>query len=147
MVVRPDFNLEDLIWKRDLVTLRDKLKNWSPSALARVIADLSTDDEMIVLRILPWELAADTFELLDLAGHERLLKAMGQEELALLLNSMPDDRTLLLGELPANITKQLLTQLNAEERAIAVTLLGYPERSIGRLMTPDYIAVKPTWSL
>ena len=72
---------------------------------------------------------------------------MGQEELALLLNSMaPDDRTLLLAELPANITKQLLTQLNAEERAIAVTLLGYPERSIGRLMTPDYIAVKPTWS-
>lgn len=148
MVVQTDFNLKDLIRKRDLVTLRDKLKNWSPSALARVIADLSTDDQMIVLRILPRELAADTFELLDLAGHERLLKAMGQEELALLLNSMaPDDRTLLLGELPANITKQLLTQLNAEERAVAVTLLGYPERSIGRLMTPDYIAVKPTWSI
>ena len=66
---------------------------------------------------------------------------------ALLNNVAPDDRTLLLGELPANMTRQLLTHLSPEERAVAVTLLGYPERSIGRLMTPDYIAVEPNWSI
>ena len=53
----------------------------------------------------------------------------------------------LLEELPANMTKQLLAQLTPEERAIAVSLLGYPERSIGRLMTPDYIAVRQKWSI
>lgn len=103
---------------------------------------------MVVLRILPRDLTADVFELLDLPGQEQLLKAMGREETAGLLNNMaPDDRTLLLEELPANMTKQLLAQLTPEERAVAVSLLGYPERSIGRLMTPDYIAVREEWSL
>jgi magnesium transporter len=67
---------------------------------------------------------------------------MGQEEWAALLNNVaPDDRTLLLGELPANMTRQLLTRLSQEERAVAVILLGYPECSIGRLMTPDYLSI------
>ncbi|MDE3051329.1 MAG: magnesium transporter, partial [Nitrospirota bacterium] len=113
-----------------------------------VIADLSTEDQVIVFRILPRELAAEAFEWVDVSGQERLLKAMGQEELAALLNSMaPDDRTMLLEELPANMTKQLLAHLTPEERAVAVTLLGYPEHSIGRLMTPDYIAVREDWSV
>ena len=68
---------------------------------------------------------------------------MGQEERAALLNNVaPDDRTLLLGELPANMTRQLLTRLSQEERAVAVILLGYPERCIGRLMTPDYLLLR-----
>jgi magnesium transporter len=83
-----------------------------------------------------------------LPGQEQSLKAMGQEELAGLLNNMaPDDRTLLLEELPANMTKQLLAQLMPTEPAVAVSLLGYPEGSIGRLTTPDYIAVRQQWSL
>ena len=45
------------------------------------------------------------------------------------------------------MTRQLLTHLSPDERAVALTLLGYPEDSIGRLMTPDYIAVKLTWSI
>ena len=65
---------------------------------------------------------------------------MGQEERAALLNNVaPDDRILLPGELPANMTRQLITRLSQEERAVAVILLGYPERSTGRLMTPDYL--------
>jgi magnesium transporter len=103
---------------------------------------------MVVLRILPRNLAAHVFELLELSDQEQLFKAMGQEELAGLLNNMaPDDRTLLLEELPAIMTKQLLAQLTPQERAVAVSLLGYPEGSIGRLMTPDYIAVRTQWTL
>jgi magnesium transporter len=65
---------------------------------------------------------------------------MKQEERTALLNNVaPDDRTLLPGELPANKTRHLLTRLSQEERAVAVILLGYHERSIGRLMTPDYL--------
>lgn len=148
MVVRSQSELDEILRKRDLVALREMLKNLSPWALVLVMTELATEDQVIILRILPRELAADAFESLDLPEQERLLKAMGQEELAALLNNMaPDDRTLLLGELPANMTRQILTHLSPEERAVAVTLLGYPERSIGRLMTPDYIAVEPTWSI
>lgn len=103
------------------------------------MAELTIEDQLIVLRVLPRELAADVFESLDLSVQEQLLKAMGREELAALLNNMaPDDRTLLLGELPANMTRQLLAHLSPEERAVAVTLLGYPEHSIGRLMPGLY---------
>jgi magnesium transporter len=59
----------------------------------------------------------------------------------------PDDRTVLLEELPAAATKQMLALLNDEERAEAVKLLGYPDGSVGRLMTPHYIAVRPSWSV
>jgi magnesium transporter len=148
MVVRTPSELEEMLRNRDLVALREMLKNLSPWAIVLVMAELTTEDQLIVLRILPRELAADVFESLDRSVQEQLLKAMGREELAALLNNMaPDDRTLLLGELPANMTRQLLTHLSPEERAVAITLLGYPEHSIGRLMTPDYIAVEQSWSI
>ena len=59
----------------------------------------------------------------------------------------PDDRTTFLEELPAEATRQLLALLTPEERAVAVPLLGYPEGSIGRLMTPHYVAVKEDWTV
>jgi magnesium transporter len=59
----------------------------------------------------------------------------------------PDDRTMFLEELPAEVTRQLLTLLTPDERAVAVRLLGYPEASIGRLMTPHYIAVREDWTV
>ena len=77
---------------------------------------------------------------------KRLVKAMATEEVAKILNEMaPDDRTALLDELPAAVTRQLLNLLTPQERSIAVSLLGYPEGSIGRLMTPDYVRVRPEW--
>ncbi len=148
MVIQFPQQISKILRERDFVALRKALRNWSPSAVARILEGLSIEDKMVVLRILPRDLAADVFELLDLSSQEPLLRAMGREESAGVLNNMaPDDRTLLLEELPANMTKQLLSQLTPEERAIAVSLLGYPEGSIGRLMTPDYIAVREQWSL
>jgi len=79
---------------------------------------------------------------------ERLLKGLGNEEVAAILNEMsPDDRTALLEDLPGSAARQMITLLSPDERKIAVTLLGYPEDSVGRLMTPDYIAVKPGWTI
>ena len=73
---------------------------------------------------------------------------MAQDDVAALLNNMaPDDRTDLLEELPAAVTKQMLSLLTPEERIIAISLLGYPEDSIGRLMTPDYVSVRQNWTV
>jgi magnesium transporter len=64
------------------------------------------------------------------------------------LNSMaPDDRTVFLEELPASVTRQLLALLTPAERSVALTLLGYPDDSIGRLMTPHYISVREDWTI
>lgn len=102
--------------------------------------------QAIVLRVLPRQTAAAVFEFLDRATQLRLLKALGQQEFADILNNMaPDDRTTLLEESPAVMTKQLLAVLYQKERAVAVCLLGYPKGSIGRLMTPQHVAIKQDW--
>ena len=147
-MVQSPFELEEVLAKRDFAALRESLKNWAPHDLARLIQPLSREDQLIILRVLPRNLAAEVFEFLDLESQQQLLRAMGQEQVAAILNEMaPDDRTLLLEELPATMTKQMLALLTPEERRVAVTLLGYPEGSIGRIMTPDYIAVKQDWTV
>src|SRR5207249_5260715 len=87
--------------------------------------------------------AADVFEYLDFDAQQKLQHAMAHEQVVAILNEMsPDDRTAFLEELPSAAARQLIRLLTPEERRIAQSLLGYPEDSVGRLMTPDFIAVK-----
>jgi magnesium transporter len=103
---------------------------------------------VLAFRILPRGRAAAVFEYLSRATQQSLLKAMAQDEVADILNRMaPDDRTMFLSELPANATKQLLALLTTGERQQAVQLLGYPAGTVGRLMTPEYIAVREEWTV
>src|SRR6185436_8084058 len=99
-------------------------------------------------RILPQQLAADVFEYLSFEEQEELVRGLGQEELVKILNEMaPDDRTALLEELPAPVVTRLLKLLAPQERSVAQTLLNYPENSVGRLMTPDFIAIQDDWTV
>src|SRR5262249_21789047 len=128
--------------------LRDLVRNRHASDLASALTDLGTEDQVVVFRIIPRKHAAAVFEYLSLEQQEALLKAMAQEDVAALLNNMsPDDRTMFLEELPAAVTRQLLTLLTPPERSVALRLLGYPEDSIGRLMTPHYISVREHWTI
>jgi len=137
-----------LLDARDLGTLKEVLSDWTPADIAELISDLPEHEQALIFRILPRDLAADVFEYIDFDMQESLLKGLGKEEVAAILNEMsPDDRTALLEDLPGSVARQMITLLSAEERKVAVKLLGYPEESIGRLMTPDYIAVKPEWTL
>jgi len=137
-----------LLDARDLGTLKEVLSDWTPADIAELISDLPEHEQALIFRILPRDLAADVFEYIDFDMQERLLKGLGNEEVAAILNEMsPDDRTALLEDLPGSAARQMITLLSPEERKIAVTLLGYPEDSVGRLMTPDYIAVKPGWTI
>jgi magnesium transporter len=138
--------IKSLIDSRALGTLKEVLSDWTPADIAELITSLPENDQAIVFRILPRDLAADTFEYLEFDTQESLLKGMAKEEVAAILNEMsPDDRTALLEELPGSVARQMITLLSADERKIATTLLGYPEQSAGRLMTPDYITIKPDW--
>jgi magnesium transporter len=140
--------IESLIAERKLSILKEILSDWTPADIADLIVDLPEQDKVIVFRVLPVDLVTDTFEHLEFDTQEELLKAMGNEEVASILNDMsPDDRTALLEELPGTYAKRLIQLLSADERKVAQTLLGYPENSVGRLMTPDYIAVKQDWSV
>jgi magnesium transporter len=108
--LQPD--LEGIIRARDFSALRGKLATWEAADLARLIISLPVEDQVIVFRVLPRGLAADVFEYLDLAAQELLLKTMATDDVAALLNDMaPDARTHLLDELPAAVTKQMLSLL------------------------------------
>jgi magnesium transporter len=147
-VARPADELAVVVRQRDFGKLRDMVRNRPASDLATALTDLPVEDQVVVFRVLPRQDAAATFEYLAREAQEALLKAMAQEDVAAILNNMaPDERTMFLEELPASATQQLLAMLTPDERSVAVTLLGYPEGSVGRLMTPDYIAVRQHWTV
>jgi magnesium transporter len=147
-IARPADELAAIVHTRDYTKLRDLIRNRPPEHLASLLGDLGIEDQVVVFRLLPRKDAAATFEYMSLDHQEALLKAMAQEDVAALLNEMaPDDRTMFLEELPAAATRQLLTLLTPAERSVALSLLGYPESSIGRLMTPHYVAVREPWTI
>jgi len=144
----PAEELAAIVHQREFGRLRDMVRNRPSSDIAAALTGLSTEDQVVAFRVLPRKVAAETFEYLSLDAQRSLIKAMAQEDVAAILNNMaPDDRTNFLEELPATVTQQLLALLTPHERGTAVTLLGYPEGSIGRLMTPDYIAVHEQWTI
>jgi magnesium transporter len=140
--------IKSLIDARNFGALRELFAEWPPVDVAEVILDMPGDEQVIIFRVLPHALAADVFEYLDLDAQQKLLRAMAHEQVVGILNEMsPDDRTALLEELPSAAARQLIKLLTPEERRIAQALLGYPEGSVGRLMTPDFIAVREDWSV
>ncbi len=140
--------IEELVVARDFATIREVFADWTPIDVADVVADLKEETRVVVFRLLPKDLAAEAFAYCDFDTQQELLHDMAREDVAALLNDMsPDDRTQLFEELPGNVVSELINSLSAEERAVALSLLNYPEDSVGRLMTPDYVIVKRHWTI
>jgi magnesium transporter len=101
-----------------------------------------------IISVLSVHRAASTFKILELSIQKDIINELAPQKLAALLNELPaDDRTAFLEELPPKGVRELIKLLNPEERKITLSLLGYPEDSVGRLMTPDYIAVQEDWTI
>ena len=92
--------------------------------------------------------AVNVFRILDFPTQERIIKKLSGTKLAELINLMPpDDRTSLFSELKGDAVAKLIQLLPAKDRVEALSLLGYEEDSVGRMMTPDYVAVKKDWTV
>jgi magnesium transporter len=140
--------IQSLIEARNFAGLREALVDFTPADVAEILTELPEQDRVIVFRLLPHSQSAEVFEYLEPDVQETLLRGMGTIESARILNEMsPDDRTALLEELPGSVVAQLLQLLSPEEKQVAQSLLGYPEGSVGRLMTPDFIKVGPRWTI
>ena len=106
------------------------------------------EDASSIMSMLSIHRAASTFKILELGIQKDIIHEMHPLKTAALLNELPaDDRTSFLEELPPKAVRELIKLLNPEERKITLSLLGYPEDSVGRLMTPDYIAVQADWTI
>jgi magnesium transporter len=137
-------DLEEIIQSKDWELLRDALSEIPAPDIAEILTDLPPEDEGVIFRVLPRQRAADVFSYLPLKKQEELVQALGNAQVGSILNDMtPDDRTRLLEELPPDVTRKLLDTLSPEELKVARTLLGYPEGTAGRYMTPEYAALPP----
>ena len=137
-----------LIQEGEFFKLKQILRNFQPAELVTLIENEDEREQLIIFRLLPLSLATEVFEYLDLEVQRHFLDNLAQDKMADILNEMsPDDRTTLLEFLPANFVAELIQSLSEPERKVTLELLGYPEYSVGRLMTPDYIAIRENWTV
>lgn len=132
---------EDIIASGDDNSLRQFLDDQNISDVADLIYE-NEDRGAYILSRLSIHRAAGLFKILEHSTQEDIIHKLPPTKTAELLNELPpDDRTSFLEDLPNEVVRELIKTLNPEERKITLALLGYPENSVGRLMTPDYVYV------
>lgn len=140
--------IEAALESSDLTGLARQVKKLKASNLISVIERLNETERAIVFRVLPKALALEVFESLAPALQSELIEELSSEEVSVIFSKLdPDDRVGLLDELPASVAQLLLTGLSAKERNLTGEVLGYAQGSIGRRMSPEYIAVKASDSV
>jgi magnesium transporter len=139
MLVQEQF--EDVLNTGDKEALSEFLNEQNISDVAELI-DENEDREIDIFMSLSMHRATGVFKILDHPTQKRIIKNLPPTKSAELLNKMePDDRTSFFEDLPNEVVRELVKTLVPEERKITLSLLGYPENSVGRLMTPDYVYV------
>ncbi len=134
---------ESVIQTEDKLLIREFLDDQNISDVAQLIEEFP-DYESQIIANMSVHRAASVFKILDLSFQKRIIHELPANTTATLLNELrADDRTDFLEELPSNVVRELIKLLDPDERKITLSLLGYPENSIGRLMTPDYVYVYP----
>ena len=140
--------IEEMIEGREWQDLKELLPELPEPDLADLLVEIGEKRRIVILRLLPRDLLPEVFSYLDAGVKEDLLHALTDEETRLILAGLtPDDRTDFLEELPGQAIQKVLNMLTPEDRQEALQLLGYPAESVGRLMTPDYVAVHPEWTV
>jgi magnesium transporter len=145
---RTNSELTALIEERRWMDLRERLAHLPAAEIVDLLREAPDRVTVVIFHVLRRDQQAEVFARLEAADKDALLRAFTDEEARQLLASLPpDDRTQLLEEVPGVVTQRLLNLLSPDDLREARQLLGYPEESVGRLMTPDYVAVRPEWTV
>ena len=143
-----DQKIRELISQGQWIALRDRLVDEPPPDIADLLMQMRNPDRILIFRLLPRQIASEAFSYLEPSYQDTLLTDLTDEETRYILTNLsPDDRTDFLEELPGQAIQRLLNLLRPEDFKETRLLLGYPEESVGRLMTPDYIAVRRDWTI
>ena len=132
---------EEVIHNGDQLAIRDFLNHQNISDVADLIYEFPEFEHLIISNM-SIHRSASVFKILEFPTQKSIIQELPPNKMAELLNELPaDDRTSFLEELPGNVVREFIKLLDPEERKITLSLLGYPENSVGRLMTPDYVYV------
>lgn len=143
-------NFLELIENKNWRTLKRSLNELDATEMEQLLEDIPQRDMIILFRLLTRKQAKEVFKLLSQYNQEEIIEALTEksQKLSNLLNDIePDDRTMFFEELPREIAQRLIQLLSPKERDITNQLLSYPKDSVGRLMTPEYIAIKSDFSV
>ena len=133
-----------MLEEKKYLTLREMLSTMNPSDVAGLFADLEETRIPLVFRLLPKELAAETFVEMEPDAQELLIRTFSDNELKEIVDELyVDDAADLVEEMPANVVKRILKQADPEMRKSINQILRYPENSAGSLMTTEYVALRP----
>lgn len=140
--------IRELISSGDSATLHEVLDHWLPADIATLMERLSDEEDATVFKLLRGPQRVRIFEYLDRGAQQRLLSSLPEAEAGPLLSDMADDdRTSLLESLSEEDRTRWLDRLSVEQRTLAESLLKYPPDSVGRLMTPHFVCVRPHWTV
>lgn len=147
----PEINLTevflDILSKGDMHLLREFLDEQNISDVVELVNEFP-ENEATIIDNMTVHRAVSVFKILDINQQKDIIKLLPARKTAKILNELPpDDRTDFLEELPKAAIRDLIKLLDPEERKITLSLLGYPEDSVGRLMTPDYVYVYPQYTV
>lgn len=128
---------------KDFLTIKDIFKRVSPVDIAEALSEVSVEECIVLYRLLTKRQKLDVFVYLEKYRQLELIEELPDVVVTSLLNEMePDDRTRLLEDLPEELKQRILLRLSPEERNVAWQLLSYPDDSVGRLMTPDFMVLR-----
>jgi len=140
--------IEELLLKKEWKEVKAILASWPAPDIADLFLKLKETEKFLMFRLLPKSLQSEVFSEFDAETQQLILQRMTNEQIKTIISELdPDDRTGLFEELPGKMVQKLLTFLTPADRKESLKLLGFPENSVGRLMTPDYIAIKPEWTV
>jgi magnesium transporter len=144
LLLQPE--VHELILEGRYTELRAILHEIPHADVADILGELDPAEAAIAFRFLQRDDAASVFSYIAPEKQEELVKRMGEDALRIVEAMSPDDRVKVLDELPAEVAQKIIASLSAEERRVTQAILGYPPGTVGRLMTPDYIRVRPEWT-
>ncbi len=125
-----------------------ELNQQHPSDIAEILEEMSEHERLLAFLLLGKQVKAEVFSYLGPGIQQDLIKELGSTQIAEVLENMaPDDRTEILENIPDTMIKESINLLSDKEKDIALTLLGYPEKCVARLMTPYYVQAKKDWTV
>jgi len=128
--------------------VRSALHGLPPVDVADILSCLDPAEAALGFRFMPRDAAAEAFAYLTPELQERLINELGAEGSVRVIEGMSsDDQARLLDELPESVAERVVASLSPQTRATTQAILGYPPRTVGRLMTPDYLKIKPEWTV
>lgn len=144
MLLQPE--VHELIQEGRYSELRSILHELPFADVADILQELSPAEAAIGFRFLQRDDAAQVFSYIAPEKQEELVKSMGEDALRIVEAMNPDDRVRMLDELPHEVAEKFIASLSPETRKVTQAILGYSPGTVGRLMTPDYIKIKPEWN-